>query len=658
MSHTRMTMADSRKDRTIMGILTAAAIINVLIVSLLLTHSADVHQPQGRAVQHELIVNLNDTDQKLLKFADMSKKEPISLWQKNRIVGLPSGCPDDIFIITLVISTPDGSTRRHAIRSSWATTGNDHVLTVFLMGEHPDSRDRDGILRLNNEVVKYKDILTNFKHESRKAGSSLMVLLGIQWILEHCQQVRYVLIVHDTMFVNYRRLMKVLEHHDIQDNDGKLLIGNIQRDQIPIRNPASSYYISEKQFSETVYPPFCISSAGYVMNVAAARDINNSFSTNNNLFPCIDVLTGIVGRDHNWTLIHHGHLFTTTRMRSKPCSVDRVVTAVAPDNPDAMIAVVKHLSNLTVLKSCVDPDLDVVLPDDINNKHYLHKVLRLHLDHPDICFTQGRKKRDIFMIAFINSHPKNWEIRNAIRRTWGSDLSIGGELIRVFFILGKQTHSANRSYIMTEDAQHQDILQGNFIDSFANRTLKVIAGLKWILKNCDHAHYLYAGAEDTFVNFKSIVRYLKELRSKGDARERFYLGSRIYGNERLSVKREKRANTKKLKVSSKQYRGRYYPTYCSGSGYVLSSDVVPSMYRTALRTPLIGVADVFQGILAKRLDVEPVGHPGFKTWGGRVDACSLRSYDTLTVRGITNTPEQLFHVWETYTNKFVNCSNV
>ncbi|XP_030850085.1 beta-1,3-galactosyltransferase 1-like [Strongylocentrotus purpuratus] len=494
-------MADVRKDRTIMWILTAAAIINVLIVSLLLTHSADVHQPQGREVQHKLIVYLNETDQKLLKLADMSKKEPISLLKKNRIEGLPSGCPDDIFIITLVISTPDDSTRRHAIRSSWATTGNDHVLTVFLMGEHPDSRDRDGILRLNNEFVKYKDILNNYKHESRKAGSSLMVLLGIQWILEHCQQVRYVLIVHDTMFVNYRRLMKVLEHRDIQDNDGKLLI--------------------------------------------------------------------------------------------------------------------------------------------------------------DICFTQGRKKRDIFMIAFINSHPKNWGIRNAIRRTWGSDLSIGGELIRVFFILGKQTHSANRSYIMTEDAQHQDILQGNFIDSFANRTLKVIAGLKWILKNCDHAHYLYAGAEDTFVNFKSIVRYLIELRNKGDARERFYLGSRIYGNERLSVKREKRANTKKLlKVSSKQYSGRYYPTYCSGSGYILSSDMVPSMYRTALRTPLIGVADVFQGILAKRLDVEPVGHPGFKTWAGRVDACSLRSYDTLTVRGITKTPEQLFHVWETYTNKFVNCSNV
>lgn len=41
------------------------------------------------------------------------------------------------------------------------------------------------------------------------------------------------------------------------------------------------------------------------------------------------------------------------------------------------------------------------------------------------------------------------------------------------------------------------------------------------------------------------------------------------------------------------YSGRVYPNYLSGTGYVMSADVVTRLYKAALKTPLLHLEDVY-----------------------------------------------------------------
>lgn len=41
------------------------------------------------------------------------------------------------------------------------------------------------------------------------------------------------------------------------------------------------------------------------------------------------------------------------------------------------------------------------------------------------------------------------------------------------------------------------------------------------------------------------------------------------------------------------YSGNTYPAYLSGTGYVMSMDVVEKLYKTSLVTPLFHLEDVY-----------------------------------------------------------------
>ena len=691
-------MLSARAARVVLVILVAVAVANVLIVLLLSSYTGTNakpanHKDQPRDILHSVgelddgktneketkdetfdlfgnpnfqedkpINDPNETDWRLKRNAPISRKELTEFLQTKAKI---PGCRDkSIFLITFVISSPYNIYHRNAIRDSWGKMTRiekKNVMTIFVMGKHPDPWNHGGVISLEKEISKYRDILKGkFKLEKEEGRTSLKILLGLQWIRENCRRVSYLLVVHDTMFVNYRRLVRVLKYRESQDDtSAKIWVGNVQKNQLPIRDVTSSHYISESQFNGTVYPPFCSSSAGYAMSMASARELYNAALTRV-LFPFIDIFTGVVARDGNWTIIHNSQLFTTGRVHTKPCTADRLATAVAPENKDVMIQITKQLENFTALRNCMDPDLELVLPTDINNEPFLSKVLVTAIDHPKICFTSSRKPRNVFMVVLISSSPENFEVRNAIRRTWGADHLINGELLRMLFVLGKPGDQSTemRTKLKTEDARYKDIVQGNFIDSFQNLTLKIILGLKWITRNCPHAAYLYKGDEDMFVNFKNIVHYLKKLRANGEATGNFFIGSKIFGNRRFSPENEDDAYFKKFHVSDKLYRGHYYPPYCSGGGYILSTDTVPRMYKEAMRTPIIGVADAFQGILAKRIGLEAIGHRGFKDGGGNRDACSLRRNDTMNIHGIGKSAKSLYDLWNVFTNDTIKCTSI
>lgn len=60
-------------------------------------------------------------------------------------------------------------------------------------------------------------------------------------------------------------------------------------------------------------------------------------------------------------------------------------------------------------------------------------------------------------------------------------------------------------------------------------------------------------------------------------------------------------------VSEKQYPGDHYPTYCSETGYLMTSDMAPMIFEKSLDIPpSIPFDDIYLGIVVNALNILPV----------------------------------------------------
>jgi len=83
---------------------------------------------------------------------------------------------------------------------------------------------------------------------------------------------------------------------------------------------------------------------------------------------------------------------------------------------------------------------------------------------------------------------------------------------------------------------------------------------------------------------------------------------------------------------------KQYPNYLSGSGYVMSRDVVESLYNAALVTPLLYLEDVFlTGLCARQARITPTHHAGFYYGKRPMAPCILGSDQLITTHWMNST---------------------
>ncbi|PIK33052.1 hypothetical protein BSL78_30136 [Apostichopus japonicus] len=199
----------------------------------------------------------------------------------------------------------------------------------------------------------------------------------------------------------------------------------------------------------------------------------------------------------------------------------------------------KALVNTTQLKKCLVPDIDVVVPKKTNNKRYFDQVLQYLHNNETLCSSAKDKNYNVFVVSLISSHVSNFEQRNAIRETWGSQHLFLGRNVRYVFILAKvegKNEAMIQELVAKEAQKYGDIVQGNFQESFKNLTLKVVLGLKWTTEFCSDVAYLYKGDEDMFVAWRNVIRFLLETSDKAgkEKMSRFFVGSKMAGSRRIA----------------------------------------------------------------------------------------------------------------------------
>ncbi|XP_021339737.1 uncharacterized protein LOC110440952, partial [Mizuhopecten yessoensis] len=115
-----------------------------------------------------------------------------------------------------------------------------------------------------------------------------------------------------------------------------------------------------------------------------------------------------------------------------------------------------------------------VKPINEHNFTYIHR--------PAKCKFTRTTEDNVTLLILVKSSVRNVFLRNAIRDTWGQDLS-GNVNLR--FMLGYSI-----SFVETTKAEaetYNDVIVENFVDSYPNNTLKTIMGFTWAVTECSDA---------------------------------------------------------------------------------------------------------------------------------------------------------------------------
>ncbi|XP_042312748.1 beta-1,3-galactosyltransferase 5-like [Sceloporus undulatus] len=240
-----------------------------------------------------------------------------------------------------------------------------------------------------------------------------------------------------------------------------------------------------------------------------------------------------------------------------------------------------------------------------------------------------------FLVILVTSRLGETEARMAIRNTWGKKRVIADKRVVTYFLLGNNSRPYDQIGITTEHVLYKDIIQKDFMDTYHNLTLKTLMGLEWIHKFCPQSTFVMKTDSDMFVN----PYYLTELLLKRNSTTGLFTG--LLMKHSFPV----RNPNSKWYVSKEEYPGIIYPTFASGTGYVLSTDVARLVYVVSDRVPFLKVEDVFVGMCLAELKIQPEKLPSESTFfGGHVPFSPCRYKKIITSHFIT--PTQNLMYWD------------
>lgn len=230
--------------------------------------------------------------------------------------------------------------------------------------------------------------------------------------------------------------------------------------------------------------------------------------------------------------------------------------------------------------------------------------------NPKICPDNGSTLQ---LLIVIPSAPSHHEARMAVRQTWGHfnnrrDVSIA-------FMLGITKNSSLQNQINSEEYLYGDIIQGKFMDTYDNLTLKTIAILEWVDNYCSNVAFVLKTDDDMFINVPKLLTFI----SKHNKNNRV-----IYG--RLAKKWKPIRNKKsKYYISRQQYKPAVFPDFTTGPAYLISSCVIHDLYLAALNHTYFKLEDVFiTGIVAHYINVKRIHVNEFLNKRVSLNTCNIQ----------------------------------
>nr|XP_015826214.2 UDP-GlcNAc:betaGal beta-1,3-N-acetylglucosaminyltransferase 7 [Nothobranchius furzeri] len=225
------------------------------------------------------------------------------------------------------------------------------------------------------------------------------------------------------------------------------------------------------------------------------------------------------------------------------------------------------------------------------------------LNHPEKC------SGEIHLLMVIKSVATQHDRRDVIRKTWGKEQEVHGKRVKTLFLLGTPSSEAERAnhqkLVEYEDYIYGDILQWDFLDSFFNLTLKETHFLKWFHTYCSGVRYVFKGDDDVFVSVENILEFLESSS---------HVKNLLVGDVIFQAKPIRRKDNKYY-IPNALYNKTLYPPYAGGGGFLMDGTLARRLHWAADTLELYPIDDVFLGMCLEVLQVTPIKHNAFKTFG-------------------------------------------
>lgn len=246
--------------------------------------------------------------------------------------------------------------------------------------------------------------------------------------------------------------------------------------------------------------------------------------------------------------------------------------------------------------------------------------------------------KNIRVVYLVKSAMKNFKQREVIRKTWGYEKRFSDVTIKTVFLLGSpEDESKENKYLMEqikdEYDEYNDIVQGNFVDTYYNNTIKTMMGLRWAAEICPYARFYAFFDDDYYVSTRNMLRFLRNpVNYPQYLREEVINFDDNAGVFRRQLKqmidfdlpddvklyaghvfhsRPQRHKFSKWYLSLEDYPYSMLPPYVTAGGFVLSKEAMLDFYYASYFVQRFKFDDVYLGLIAKKLEIEPFHCPEF-----------------------------------------------
>ncbi|UMM28845.1 hypothetical protein L5515_011499 [Caenorhabditis briggsae] len=213
------------------------------------------------------------------------------------------------------------------------------------------------------------------------------------------------------------------------------------------------------------------------------------------------------------------------------------------------------------------------------------------------------------LMILIKSSSKNRQMRESVRRTWGSYRVVDEVQVMSVFIVGRVESSEVMKKIDEESEKNRDMLIISAIDSYRNNTFKLFAALDYAgnPSGCVLPDFSFLVDDDYMVHIPNLIKFLKT-KSKNDL---VYEGF-VFDSSPFRLKLHKHS------ISLDEYPYSRYPPYVSAGAVFLTSATVERFKNTMRQLKMFPFDDVFTGILAKSVGVLTTHNENFIFWNRHV----------------------------------------
>ena len=274
--------------------------------------------------------------------------------------------------------------------------------------------------------------------------------------------------------------------------------------------------------------------------------------------------------------------------------------------------------------------------------------------------------RNISLVYLVKSPMDHFKQREVIRKTWGYEKRFSDVTVKTVFLLGSPASHDQEllSQLKHEYDKFADIVQGDFVDSYFNDTIKTMMGLRWATEICPNSRFYAFFDDDYYVSTRNMLRFLRNpvnypryleedvIHFDGGGANMRQLKQLVDFDLPDDIKlyagyvfqsRPMRHKFSKWHLSLEEYPFHMLPPYVTAGGVVLSKEALQDFYYASYFVKRFKFDDVYMGLIAKKLDIEPFHCDEFHFW--RKSSTLPKTYRYVVASHEFSDPDELERVW-------------